>query len=104
MMPARVSPEPEMARPTLPPSCDQHWPPGVAMMVVLVSRGGFATVTARYDRASIAHPELFAQCLRQGFDEVLALAGDPVPRVVPASFPDLPDQSAQMKNGSVAYS
>ncbi len=57
--------------------------PGVAMMVVLISRGGYATVTARYDRAAIAHPELFAQCLRQGFDEVLALAGDPRPRVVP---------------------
>lgn len=78
--------------------------PGVAMMVVLVSRGGFATVTARYDRAAVAHPELFAQCLRQGFDEVLALAGDPQPRVVPASFPDFSDQSAQTKNGSVAYS
>jgi hypothetical protein len=77
--------------------------PGVAMMVVLVSRGGFATVTARYDRAAIAHPELFAQCLRQGFDEVLALAGDPQPRVVPASYPDTSDQTAQTKNGSVAY-
>ena len=78
--------------------------PGVGMMVVLVSRGGFATVTARYDRAAIAHPDLFAQCLRQGFDEVLALAGDPQPRVVPVSFPDLPDQTAQTMNGSVAYS
>ena len=78
--------------------------PGVAMMVVLVSRGGFATVTARYDRAAVAHPDLFAQCLRQGFDEVLALAGGPAPHVVPASFPDLVDQSTQRKNGSVAYS
>ena len=52
------------------------------MMVVLVSRGGFAT-TARYDRAAIAHEDLFAECLRRGFDEVLALAGDPPPRVVP---------------------
>ena len=78
--------------------------PGVAMMVVLVSRGGFATVTVRYDRAAIADPELFAQCMRQGFDEVLALAGDPKPRVVPVSFPDLPDESAQTMNGSVAYS
>ena len=71
--------------------------PGVGMMVVLVSRGGFATVTARYDRAAIAHQDLFAQCLREGFDEVLALAGAPAPRVVPASFPDA-------ENGSVAYS
>ena len=39
-----------------------------------------------------------------GFDEVLALAGRPAPRVVPVSFPDVPDQSTQRKNGSVAYS
>ena len=77
--------------------------PGVAMMVVLISRGGYATVTARYDRAAVAHPELFAQCLRRGFDEVLALAGDPRPRVVPASFPDHPEES-QPVNGSVAHS
>lgn len=76
--------------------------PGIAMMVVLVSRGGFATVTARYDRAAIAHPELFAQCLQKGFDEVLALAGDPQPRAVPVSFSDSTDPSAQTRNGSVA--
>jgi diacylglycerol O-acyltransferase len=74
------------------------------MMVVLVSRGGFATVTSRYDRAAIAHPDLWAQCLRDGFDEVLALAGDPAPRVVPASFPDEMIQQPKYKNGSVAYS
>jgi diacylglycerol O-acyltransferase len=78
--------------------------PGVAVMAVLVSRGGCATVTARYDRAAIEDPQLFAQCLRKGFDEVLALAGDPEPRVVPASFSDFPDQSPHRKNGSVAYS
>ncbi|WP_245233919.1 wax ester/triacylglycerol synthase family O-acyltransferase [Mycobacterium sp. PS03-16] len=49
--------------------------PGVAMMVVLVSRGGYCTVTARYDRASITRPDLFARCLLAGFDEVLALGG-----------------------------
>jgi diacylglycerol O-acyltransferase len=78
--------------------------PGVGMMVVLVSRGGFATVTARYDRAAITHQDLFAQCLREGFDEVLALAGDPEPRVVPTSFPDTNANTTQPKNGSVAYS
>jgi hypothetical protein len=77
--------------------------PGVAMMVVLISRGGNATITARYDRAAVAHPELFAQCLRQGFDEVLALAGDPQARVIPSSFPDHPKESHSV-NGSVAYS
>lgn len=77
--------------------------PGVAMMVVLVSRGGFATITTRYDRAAIAHPELWARCLRAGFDEVLALGGDPWPQVVPVSFPDT-DEQQSYKNGSVAYS
>ncbi|MDA2990357.1 MAG: wax ester/triacylglycerol synthase family O-acyltransferase [Actinomycetota bacterium] len=81
--------------------------PGVAMMVVLISRGGFATVTTRYDRAAIADPDLWARCLRQGFDEVLALAGDPHPRVVPASFPDQPEHSPASTTSpkrSVAYS
>lgn len=78
--------------------------PGVAMMVVLVSRGGYATVTSRYDRAAIAHPDLWARCLQQGFDEVLALAGDPRPRAVPVSFSDGADEQQRYKNGSVAYS
>ena len=78
--------------------------PGVAMMVVLVSRGGFATVTARYDCASIAHPDLFAQCLRDGFDEVLALTGDTRARVAPASFSEPAQAHPHPKNGSVAYS
>ena len=78
--------------------------PGVAMMVVLVSRGGYATVTARYDRAAIADQELFARCLQQGFDEVLTLAGDPAPRVAAVSLPDPAGQPAYTKNGSVAYS
>ncbi len=60
--------------------------PGVAMMVVLVSRSGYATIATRYDRAAIRDEDLFARCLQEGFDEVLALAGDPAPRSVPASF------------------
>jgi diacylglycerol O-acyltransferase len=60
--------------------------PGVAMMVVLISRGGWCTITVRYDRASVRKEALFAQCLLEGFDEILALAGDPAPRAVPASF------------------
>ena len=58
--------------------------PGVAMMVVLVSRSGYCTITARYDRASIADPDLFAQCLLGGFDEVLSLGG--AGQAVPATF------------------
>ena len=57
--------------------------PGVAMMVVLVSRSGWCTVTVRYDLASITDTELFARCLKAGFDEVLALAGDPPPTSTP---------------------
>lgn len=49
--------------------------PGVAMTVVMVSRAGVCTITVRYDRASVAHPDLFASCLQAGFDEVLATAG-----------------------------
>ena len=60
--------------------------PGVAMMAVLISRGGWCTITVRYDRASVRNEPLFAQCLLDGFDEILALAGDPVLRAVPASF------------------
>jgi hypothetical protein len=60
--------------------------PGVAMMVVLVSRGGYCTITVRYDRAAVTDEALFARCLQDGFDEILALAGDPPPRSVPVSF------------------
>lgn len=69
--------------------------PGVAMMVVLVSRSGYCTITARYDRASITDQDLFARCLLAGFDEVLALGGDG--RVVPATFsvPETPSTTAE---------
>lgn len=59
---------------------------GTAIEVALVSRGGTCTVTARYDRAAVAHETLFAECLQAAFDEILALAGEPAPRSVPASF------------------
>ena len=68
--------------------------PGVAMMVVLISRGGWCTITVRYDRASVRDQALFAQCLVEGFDEILALAGDPPPHATPASFAGAPDGSA----------
>jgi diacylglycerol O-acyltransferase len=64
--------------------------PGVAMMVVLISRAGYCTITTRYDRAAITDPDLWGRCLLSGFDEVLALGGDG--RAVPASF--TPDTSA----------
>ncbi|ORV13922.1 wax ester/triacylglycerol synthase family O-acyltransferase [Mycobacterium celatum] len=54
--------------------------PGVGMVVVLLSAGDRCTVTVNYDRAAIREQELFARCLREGFDEILKLAGEPVPR------------------------
>jgi diacylglycerol O-acyltransferase / wax synthase len=67
--------------------------PGVAMMVVLISRGGWCTITARYDRASVREEALFARCLLDGFDEILALTGEGAPRAVPASFSAEPKAS-----------
>jgi diacylglycerol O-acyltransferase / wax synthase len=75
--------------------------PGVAMMVVLISRGGWCTITVRYDRAAVRKDALFAQCLVEGFDEILALAGDPVPKAVPASFEAEPaDPASRSVSGS----
>ena len=65
--------------------------PGVAMMVVLVSRAGYFTVTTRYDRAAVTDGELFARCLLAGFDEVLALGGEG--RSAPASFTSDTDEA-----------
>ena len=62
--------------------------PGVAMMVSLVSLSGVCTVTARYDRASITDSDVFARCLRDGFDEVLALSGRPDSHVTMPSWID----------------
>lgn len=67
---------------------------GAAMDVVLVSKGGSCTITARYDRAAVSHETLFAQCLQQGFNEILALAGESTPRAVPAAFDAGPSRSS----------
>jgi hypothetical protein len=48
--------------------------PGVAMMVVLMSQAGTCFVGVHYDTASVSDGELFTRCLREGFDEVLAVA------------------------------
>jgi WS/DGAT/MGAT family acyltransferase len=52
--------------------------PGVALMVVLISRAGMCYLGARYDTASITDGAAFEQALREGFDETLSLAGDRV--------------------------
>jgi diacylglycerol O-acyltransferase len=75
--------------------------PGVAMMVVLVSRSGWCTITTRYDRASVTDGGLWARCLLSGFDEVLALGGEG--RAVPASFTaDTAKTLPSSLNGSTA--
>ncbi|OBF98486.1 diacylglycerol O-acyltransferase [Mycobacterium sp. 852002-51152_SCH6134967] len=75
--------------------------PGVAMMVVLISRSGYCTITTRYDRAAITDQELWARCLLSGFDEVLALGGDG--RAEPASFTvDPAPSTVSSSNGSAA--
>jgi diacylglycerol O-acyltransferase / wax synthase len=75
--------------------------PGVAMMVVLISRAGYCTITTRYDRASVVDSDLWARCLLSGFDEVLALGGDG--RATPASFTmATADSTAVSPNGSAA--
>lgn len=72
--------------------------PGVAMMAVLISRGGMATVTTRYDRASFTDDELWARCLLDGFNDVLALGG--AGRAKPASFPEPTSDQPPSPNGS----
>jgi diacylglycerol O-acyltransferase / wax synthase len=67
--------------------------PGVAMMVVLISRGGNCTITSRYDRAAVRDEKLWARCFLEGFDEILALAGEPAVHVVPASFDAEPSRA-----------
>ncbi|ULE31841.1 wax ester/triacylglycerol synthase family O-acyltransferase [Mycobacterium sp. IDR2000157661] len=74
--------------------------PGVAMMVVLVSRSGYCTVTTRYDRAAILDQPLWARCLLVGFDEVLALGG--TARAEPASFTADVESPVTSSNGSAA--
>jgi diacylglycerol O-acyltransferase len=75
--------------------------PGVAMMVVLISRAGYCTITTRYDRASVLDPDLWARCLLFGFDEVLALGGEG--RAEPASFTmDTAESAPVSPNGSAA--
>ncbi len=46
--------------------------PGAAMMIVMLSHVGRCYVGIHYDIASVTEPELFARCLKEGFDEVMA--------------------------------
>jgi WS/DGAT/MGAT family acyltransferase len=48
--------------------------PGCATMITLVTHGDTCCIAANLDLAAITDPELFADCLEQGFIEVLSLA------------------------------
>jgi diacylglycerol O-acyltransferase len=50
--------------------------PGAAMMVVMISLTGTCYIGVNYDTAAVTEPDLFARCLREGFDEVMALGRD----------------------------
>ena len=71
--------------------------PGVAMMAVLISRGGMCTVTTRYDRASVTDDELWGRCLLAGFNEVLALGGPA--RATPVTFAE-PTSTVSQRSSS----
>ncbi len=49
--------------------------PGCATMIAMTSHGSLCCVGANVDRAAVTDPEFFAQCLVDGFSEVLALGG-----------------------------
>jgi diacylglycerol O-acyltransferase / wax synthase len=47
------------------------------MMTILYTEGGQCFVGVNYDTASFTQAELLTTCLRDGFDEVLALDPEP---------------------------
>lgn len=51
--------------------------PGIAAMVVFISRMGTCFVSVRYDTASFTDDESLERCLAAGFEEVLSAAGPP---------------------------
>jgi WS/DGAT/MGAT family acyltransferase len=53
--------------------------PGCAVMAVTVTHGPIACLGINHDAAAITDPELFAQCIVDGFEEVLALTSDSEP-------------------------
>jgi diacylglycerol O-acyltransferase / wax synthase len=55
-----------------------YWPfapvPGCAMMIAMLSHNGRCCIGINSDTAAVTEPELLVECLREGLDEVLALA------------------------------
>jgi len=50
--------------------------PGVPAMVAMVTYDGTCCIAVNFDPEAITDPAAFSTCLREGFDEVLALARD----------------------------
>lgn len=61
--------------------------PGCAVMATMITHNGTACLGLNFDAAAIADPELFAECLVEGFNEVIDLALDPDPEVAAAAEP-----------------
>ena len=49
--------------------------PGIPAMVAMLTYDGTCCIAVNYDPDAIAEAETFSACLREGFDEVTALAG-----------------------------
>ena len=49
--------------------------PGIPVMTVLLSHCGTACVGITLDPAAVTDPDLFVECVRQGFDEVTGRDG-----------------------------
>jgi diacylglycerol O-acyltransferase len=61
--------------------------PGVAMMITMTTMAGQCEVSVNYDTAAVQDQALFARCLQEGFDEVLASGGPAPALAVPAKRP-----------------
>ncbi len=73
--------------------------PGIALMIVMVTRAGTAFIGARYDTDSIRDDELFERCLVEGFEEVLAAGGQPA---APVPVKTRPTPHAERLSGTAA--
>jgi WS/DGAT/MGAT family acyltransferase len=51
-------------------------PAGAAMNITLFSYGGHCHIGVNSDRAAVEDPELLLECLKKGFDEVVAIADE----------------------------
>ncbi len=72
---------------------------GAALNVTLFSYQGTCCIGCNIDTAAVPDPDVLVDCLRQGFDEVLALSGDHPPAVSPLADSDAPDPTADGDDG-----